>query len=218
MRPRADPCILLHRDPEDWLKLLGETLIRRLARNLGVGDVEDLVELAAEAPQTMYLALRGISFRGPFAREWELYRDVGYVSPAARARWPYIETDHFVDVRLLLSPCYLLTAVTDSARRAVWRERGAAFFKWGLAGLPHKRPAEAFAMVFPGEIRRLAATKGYSYVANLRWRDRRLPHLAEWAWWLDTGRMAHIGMYDTSRRPGHGADGVLDAGVTRTRL
>lgn len=216
MAPRADPCILLHRDPEAWLRLLGERLVGRMSRNLGVKGIDELVELAADRPQTMYLALKGLSFRGPFAREWEIYRDSGYVSPAARARWPYMESGVSVDVRLLVSPCYLLTALTDGARRAIWRERGSSLFRWGLKDVPHRRPAEAFAAVFPDEIRRLARERGYSYVANLRWRDRRLPHLAEWAYWLDTGRMAHIDMYATSGRAGSTAGEILDGATIRT--
>jgi hypothetical protein len=217
-RPRVDPCIFLHYDPGDWVELLGEDLVKELLsrfRHVAV-DVDGLVGYVAENPEAFQLGLRGLRVAGRYREEWMLYVEGGYVEPRWRARWPLVADSGVVDVRLQVSPCYLLTVLSDRGRRYIWRSRAPSLFKW-VSAVPRSRPLEVFRSAFPLWLRELAWTRGYSWVAWSRWRDRRNRHLAEWLYWLDTGRMAHIDMalgryrdvYETAGRTKHSAAEVL---------
>ncbi|MGB9706193.1 MAG: hypothetical protein ACPL3C_12135 [Pyrobaculum sp.] len=217
-RPRVDPCIFLHYNPGDWVDLLGEDFVKELLRRFRhvAVDVDGLVGYVAENPEAFQLGLRGLRVAGRYREEWMLYVEGGYVEPRWRARWPLVADSGVVDVRLQVSPCYLLTVLSDRGRRYIWRSRAPSLFKW-VSAVPRSRPLEVFRSAFPLWLRELAWTRGYSWVAWSRWRDRRNRHLAEWLYWLDTGRMAHIDMalgryrdvYDTASRTKHGAAKVL---------
>ncbi|MGC9051990.1 hypothetical protein [Pyrobaculum sp.] len=217
-RPRVDPCIFLHYNPGDWVDLLGEDFVKELLRRFRhvAVDVDGLVGYVAENPEAFQLGLRGLRVAGRYREEWMLYVEGGYVEPRWRARWPLVADSGVVDVRLQVSPCYLLTVLSDGGRRYIWRSRAPSLFKW-VSAVPRSRPLEVFRSAFPLWLRELAWTRGYSWVAWSRWRDRRNRHLAEWLYWLDTGRMAHIDMalgryrdvYETAGRTKHGAAEVL---------
>ncbi|WP_333638690.1 hypothetical protein [Pyrobaculum aerophilum] len=194
-KPKIDPCIFLHRDAEDWTRLLGEDFIDELIRRFShvVRDVDELVEYVFEYPEAFHIGLRGLRVGGPYKEQWLLYIESGYVDPGWRAKWPYVPSDGELDVRLQVSPCYLLTVLNGRERAYIWRNRAPAIFKW-ISAVPRRRPLDVFREAFPAWIRELAWTRGYSWVAWSRWRDRRNKHLAEWLYWLDSGRMAHIDM------------------------
>ncbi|ACB40153.1 hypothetical protein [Pyrobaculum neutrophilum] len=192
-KPRADPCIFLHSSPDDWLLLLGERLSGELVRRFRhlARDVDDLVQLVADNPGILWVGLRGLEVGGPFRNEWTLFVEGGYVAPHARARWLYVETGERLDVRVQVSPCFLLSSLDKPGVRYTWRNRASTIFRW-VSEVPRLQPLEVFRRAFPAELRELAHSRGYAWVAWTRWRDRRNRHLAEWLYWLDTGRLAHI--------------------------
>ncbi|MEM1597883.1 MAG: hypothetical protein QXP31_03280 [Pyrobaculum sp.] len=212
--PKVDPCIFLHYDWRDWEPLLGGQFVDELLKRFRhvAGSLPELVEFFKESPSVVYLGLRGLRVGGRYKREWLAFAEGGYVSPEYRARWPYVENDFEIGARLHVSPCYLLTALTSYDRAYVWRNRASALFKW-VEEVPRRRPWEVFREAFPSWIRELARERGYAWVAWTRWRDRRNRHLAEWLYWLDTGRLPHIdimlGRYNPPNCTKNRAGGVL---------
>jgi len=193
VKARVDPCIFLHREPRDWVELLGRDFVEVLLERLShvVNSVDELVDYIFSNPRVAHLVVRGLRIGGRVRDEWLLFAEGGYVHPGARAAWPYVKNDVVLDVRVQVSPCYLLTSLTSGDRRYVWRNRASALFKW-VSDVPESRPWEVFREAFPRWLRELAWERGYAWVAWTRWRDRRNGHLAEWLYWLDTGRMPHI--------------------------
>lgn len=191
-KPRVDPCIFLHGDPDAWILLLGEKFIGELIRRFRhvARDIDDLVRYSVENPGAVNIGLRGLEIGGHYRDEWMLFIESGYLSPGARTKWPYVQNDTSLDVRIQASPCYLLTSLDKPSRRYVWRNRASSLFHW-ISDIPRYKPLEVFRKAFPAQLRELAK-RGYAWVAWSRWRDRHNKHLAEWLYWLDTGRMAHI--------------------------
>jgi len=192
LKPRVDPCIFLHSNVDDWLALLGYDFVRELVRRFRhvAAEVDDVARYILENPGIVSIGLRGVEVGGPYRREWRLFVESGYVEPRARARWPYTPNDESLDVRLQVSPCFLLATLTRDVG-AVWRNRAASLFSW-VSAVPRHKPLEVFREAFPLWLRELGWSHGYVWVAWTRWRDRRNRHLAEWLYWLDTGRMPHI--------------------------
>ncbi|MEM3833886.1 hypothetical protein [Pyrobaculum sp.] len=211
-KPKVDPCIFLHAEPGDWTLLLGEEMVDELLRRFGhlVHDVSELVSFALENPEAFHLGLRGLSVGGRFKEEWLLYVESGYVEPRWRARWPPLAQGGYIDVRLQVSPCFLLT-VLDKRRMYIWRYRASSIFHW-VTTVPRRRPLEVFRRAFPPWLRELGREKGYVWVAWSKWRDRYHRHLAEWLYWLDTGRMAHIDLMLGRTGPLCGSPGCAKKG------
>ncbi len=194
LKPKIDPCIFLHSVPDDWTQLLGVDFVNELVKRFRhvARDLDDVVKFVTENPSVSYLALRGMKIGGVYRHEWILFAESGYVSPSYRTRWPPVAEWGVLDLRIQTSPCYLLTSLRDG-RSYVWRNRASSLFKW-IHKVPQTRPLEVFRQVFPQWLRELANKRGYSWVAWSKWRDRRNKHLAEWLYWLDTGRMPHVDM------------------------
>ncbi|MFN3803536.1 MAG: hypothetical protein ACK4SY_00560 [Pyrobaculum sp.] len=210
-KPGVDPCIFIHYIPEDWETLLGGDFVKELLRRLRhvARDVDDLVEFARESPPVIYMGLRGLKIGGVYRRDWMLYIEGGYVSPSYRTRWPPVVEYGTLDIRLQVSPCYLLTSLHDG-RAYVWRNRAPTLFKW-VSDVPKARPLWVFRSAFPQWLRELARERGYAWVAWSRWRDRRNRHLAEWLYWLDTGRMPYV-----DAKLGRWGDVCRNANCTKT--
>ncbi|MEM4577724.1 MAG: hypothetical protein QXK67_01470 [Pyrobaculum sp.] len=191
-RPSTDPCIFLHGEAEDWPRLLGEDLVKELIKRFRhvARDLDDFIKYALENPQAVYVGLAGLKVGGRFRQDWAAYVGLGYVSPNYRTQWPFVENGVELDVRIQVSPCFLLSRL-DREVVYIWRNRAATIFKW-VSQLPRHKPLEVFRRAFPLELRELARSRGYAWVAWTRWRDRRNKHLAEWLYWLDTGRLPHI--------------------------
>ncbi len=192
LKPRVDPCIFLHGNVEDWVALLGDDFIRELVRRFRhvAIDMDHVARYILENPGVASIGLRGLEVGGPCRREWRLFVESGYVDPGARARWLYTPNDERLAVRLQVSPCFLLASLTRDVG-SVWRNRAASLFRW-VSAVPRHKPLEVFREAFPLWLRELGWSRGYAWVAWTRWRDRRNRHLAEWLYWLDTGRLPHI--------------------------
>ncbi|MCC6020498.1 MAG: hypothetical protein LM577_03930 [Thermoproteaceae archaeon] len=192
LRARVDPCIFLHRDPNDWQLLLAPDLIKALARSVGARDVDELVRRAGESLPKMYLALVGLRISGPYRHEWAAYARMGWIAPGARMRWPSAPNGVELGVYLQLSPCFLLAPYSEYKK--TWRDRAASYFRAVLETCQASRRSylDGFREAFPRWLRELGWSRGYVWVANTRYRGRRNVHLAEWLYWLDTGRMPHI--------------------------
>jgi len=192
LKPRVDPCIFLHGNVEDWVALLGYGFVRELVRRFRhvAVDIDHVARYILENPGVASIGLKGLEVGGPYRREWRLFVESEYIDPGARARWPYVSNDELLDVRLQVSPCFLLASPTRDVG-SVWRSRAASLFRW-VSALPRHNPLEVFREAFPLWLRELGRSRGYAWVAWTRWRDRRNRHLAEWLYWLDTGRIPHI--------------------------
>ena len=90
-RPQVDPAILLHRDPRAWEQLLGwgciEVFLER-AREVGVRNLQSLVDYSFSAPSTMWILLTGVEFEGECAPLWDDYVRRRRVGMGARTPFP----------------------------------------------------------------------------------------------------------------------------------
>jgi hypothetical protein len=191
-RPRIDPSILIHRDPRAWVELLGwkcvEAFLER-AREVGVRDLQSLVDYSFGAPSTMWILLTGVEFEGECAPLWEDYVRRLRVGMGPRTPFPWVEVGVELDVDIRISPAYLLLPFNDVKRS--WQRNAPTLLKY-IPEIPTAvDPHYYISMAFPPQLRALSA-RGYVWVANTKSRGRRNHALAEWLYWLDHARMPHI--------------------------
>ena len=191
-RPRIDPSILIHRDPRAWVELLGwkcvEAFLER-AREVGVRDLQSLVDYSFGAPSTMWILLTGVEFEGECAPLWEDYVRRLRVGMGPRTPFPRVEVGVELDVDIRISPAYLLLPFNDVKRN--WQRNAPTLLKY-IPEIPTAvDPHYYISMAFPPQLRAFSA-RGYVWVANTKSRGRRNHALAEWLYWLDHARMPHV--------------------------
>jgi len=191
-RPQVDPAILLHRDPRAWEELLGwgciEAFLER-AREVGVRDLQGLVDYSFSAPSTMWILLAGVEFVGSYASCWEDYVRRRRVGMGARTPFPWLDVGVELDVDIRISPAYLLLPFEETKR--TWQRNASTLLRY-IPEIPTAvDPHFYISKFFPPQLRALSA-RGYVWVANTKSRGRRNAPLAEWLYWLNTGRMPHI--------------------------
>jgi hypothetical protein len=190
--PDIDPSILIHRDPRAWEELLGwrcvEAFLER-AREVGVRDLQGLVDYSFSAPSTMWILLAGVEFVGSYASCWEDYVRRRRVGMGARTPFPWLDVGVELDVDIRISPAYLLLPFEETKR--TWQRNAPTLLRY-IPEIPTALdPHYYISMVFPPQLRSLA-DRGYVWVANTNSRGRRNHALAEWLYWLDHARMPHI--------------------------
>jgi hypothetical protein len=191
-KPQVDPAILLHRNPRAWEELLGwgciEAFMER-ARGVGVRDLQSLVDYSFGAPSTMWILLAGVEFEGECAPLWEDYVRRRRVGMGARTPFPWVDVGVELDVDIRISPAYLLLPFHDVKRS--WQRNAPTLLRY-IPEIPTAvDPHFYISKFFPPQLRALSA-RGYVWVANTKSRGRRNAPLAEWLYWLNTGRMPHI--------------------------
>ena len=194
----GDVCGFLHWDVEDFERLY-RRLVPLLRRRLGVRDVEDVLSVFFHNPHVVRAVLtepRPVRFAGPHAEELNRFVETGRVPMGARLRPPPVETAGEVAVRIYVSPCFLL-ALFGTYGREPWES-----WRKNAPDLPMPRavghPYAYLKRVFPEEVLRLLRARGFLWLANTRnprrGRRRNLT-LAEFAYWVETRRMAHIDVW-----------------------
>ena len=217
-RPQVDPAILIHRDPRAWEELLGWGCLEVFIRNvgfLGVKDLYSLVDLFFEHPEDSPGRLLGVEFEGEYREEWRTYVERRRLSLGARMRFPRIDVEEELrGVRIRLSPAALL--LPFSKYKEMWRTNAPTLYRATGGVMPTRaHPHYYLSQLFPRWLRALAA-QGYVWVANTKSEGRRNHAIAEWLYWLDTGRMPHIDVMlgrFVSRSP---LDKVIKDAVGRT--
>jgi hypothetical protein len=189
-RPNIDPSILIHRDPRAWL--LGWRCVEAFlegAREVGVRDLQSLVDYSFSAPSTMWILLAGVEFEGECAPLWEDYIRRRRVGMGARTPFLWLDVGVELDVDIRISPAYLLLPFEETKR--TWQRNTPTLLRY-ISEIPTALdPHYYISMTFPPQLRAFSA-RGYVWVANTKSGCCRNHALAEWLYWLDHAKMPHI--------------------------